>query len=468
MTHVSAFGRDRAGTLPVLREMGAIAAGRPSRHRRSTCGGARVSSARIRELVAAGRLASAARLLGRPYALVGDVVHGERRGRELGFPTANLHFADPVCLPPGRHLRGPCLLGWRGLLLAPSEHAEAVISLGTQPTFGGRVRLFEVHLLDRDVDLYGQRLRVELCRRLREQQRYDSADDLIVQMGRDVERARAVLARGVARGRQLLAVRWPPYGSSHGTAVRPRRDPAWRPPNQRSIGVTSPRRSAKSPSCSASQATMSAAAPGRRHADLAGQARANALPRRSPPRAPRRRRGRAPRRGRWRAAWTACRTCPRWRRCRWPRSRRHRGARGPAGRPPRSMSAGPGSTVATVLLAASARASSALGLLEVIDRQGTQLDAQECCARSLSWSAWRRRPRPWASPASRISRAQSEVEELRLAEDVDEVRLRRHAGKRLHDRVRLLGGASSPRARRGLRGTCAGPASAAAPRRPRR
>jgi riboflavin kinase/FMN adenylyltransferase len=85
-------------------------------------------------------------------------------------------------------------VSWGGdALLAPTEHADAVVSLGTQPTFGGRERLFEVHLLDRSVDLYGQRLRVELCRRLRGQQRYDNAEDLIVQMGRDVERARAVL-----------------------------------------------------------------------------------------------------------------------------------------------------------------------------------------------------------------------------------------------------------------------------------
>ena len=125
-------------------------------------------------------------------------MHGERRGRELGFPTANLHFADPVCLPPDGIYAAHA--SWGGeALLAPSEHAEAVVSLGTQPTFGGRVRLLEVHLLDRDVDLYGQRLRVELCRRLREQQRFDNADDLIVQMGRDVERARAVLARGQDR-----------------------------------------------------------------------------------------------------------------------------------------------------------------------------------------------------------------------------------------------------------------------------
>jgi len=192
MTHVSAFGRDRGGTLPVLREMGE---GRWETVEAPTLDmrGARVSSARIRELVTAGRLASAARLLGRPYALVGDVVHGEQRGRTLGFPTANLHFAAPVALPPDAiHA---ARVSWGGeSLLAPTEHADAVVSLGTQPTFGGRERLFEVHLLDRSEDLYGQRLRVELCRRLREQHRYDSAEDLIAQMGRDVARARTVLA----------------------------------------------------------------------------------------------------------------------------------------------------------------------------------------------------------------------------------------------------------------------------------
>jgi riboflavin kinase/FMN adenylyltransferase len=193
MTRVTAFGRDRGGTLPVVREMGE---GRWETVEAPTLDlrGARVSSARIRELVADGRLVSAARLLGRPYALVGDVVHGEQRGRDLGFPTANLHFADPVALPPDAIYAARA--SWGGeALLAPTEHADAVVSLGTQPTFGGRVRLFEVHLLDRDVDLYGQRLRVQLCRRLRAQHRYDNAEDLIVQMVRDVERARALLAK---------------------------------------------------------------------------------------------------------------------------------------------------------------------------------------------------------------------------------------------------------------------------------
>ena len=100
MTHVSAFGRDRAGTLPVLRQMGLERGWELVEAATLDSGGARVSSARTRELVATGQLATAATLLGRPFALVGTVVHGERRGRELGFPTANLHFAGSVCLPP--------------------------------------------------------------------------------------------------------------------------------------------------------------------------------------------------------------------------------------------------------------------------------------------------------------------------------------------------------------------------------
>ena len=193
MTRVSAFGRDRRGTLPVLREMGAAGGWELVEAPTLDLSGARVSSARTRELVTAGRLSDASRLLGRPFALVGDVVHGERRGRELGFPTANLHFADPVCLPPDGIYAARATWGGEAIL-SPDERADAVISLGLQPTFGGRVRLLEVHLLDRDEDLYGERMRVEFCRRLRGQKRYDSVDDLIVQMGDDVERARGVLA----------------------------------------------------------------------------------------------------------------------------------------------------------------------------------------------------------------------------------------------------------------------------------
>jgi riboflavin kinase/FMN adenylyltransferase len=199
MTRVSAFGRDRGGTVPVLRKMSESTEWELVEAPTLDSGGARVSSARTRELVAEGQLQTAAELLGRPFALVGSVVHGEERGRELGFPTANLDFGQPVALPPDGIYAARA--SWGGpAVLDPSERADAVVSLGTQPTFGGRVRLMEVHLLDRDVDVYGQRMRVQFCDFLRGQRRYDSVDELVVQMGRDVERARQVLARRSPEG----------------------------------------------------------------------------------------------------------------------------------------------------------------------------------------------------------------------------------------------------------------------------
>jgi riboflavin kinase/FMN adenylyltransferase len=192
MTRVSAFGRDRGGTVPVLRKMSETADWELVEAPTLDSGGARVSSARTRRLVAEGQLRTAAELLGRPFALVGSVVHGEQRGRELGFPTANLDFAQPVALPPDGIYAARA--SWGGpAVLDPLEMADAVVSLGTQPTFGGRVRLMEVHLLDRDGDLYGERMRVQFCTFIRGQRRYDSVEELIVQMGRDVERARQLL-----------------------------------------------------------------------------------------------------------------------------------------------------------------------------------------------------------------------------------------------------------------------------------
>lgn len=192
MTPVSAFGRDRGGTVPVLREMSAVADWELVEAPTLDSGGARVSSARTRELVAEGQLKTAAELLGRPFALVGSVVHGEERGRELGFPTANLDFSQPVALPPDGIYAARA--SWGGdTVLEPPEKADAVISLGTQPTFGGRVRLMEVHLLDRDEDVYGERMRVQFCTWIRGQRRYDSVAELIAQMGHDVRRSRVIL-----------------------------------------------------------------------------------------------------------------------------------------------------------------------------------------------------------------------------------------------------------------------------------
>lgn len=193
MSPESAFGRDRQGTLERIRALselrGFVLAESPSLELR----GERVSSTRIRRLIEAGRLADAAGLLGRRYAVVGEVVPGDRRGRQLGYPTANLAFAEPVVLPPDGVYA--TRVSWGGEdPLHPARTALGVASLGVRPTFAndGR-RLLEVHLFDFDEDLYGERLRVEFARRQRGERRFRSVETLVRQMDLDAARARGIL-----------------------------------------------------------------------------------------------------------------------------------------------------------------------------------------------------------------------------------------------------------------------------------
>jgi riboflavin kinase/FMN adenylyltransferase len=138
-----------------------------------------VSSSHIRALVLAGEVEQAARFLGRPFQLRGEVVSGDRRGRELGFPTANL-VPDEALVCPGH-----------GVYAARADNACAAVNVGVRPTFGtGRAVLVEAYLLDREVDLYGQTLEVDFVARLRGERRFDSVDALVEQMHRDVQRAR--------------------------------------------------------------------------------------------------------------------------------------------------------------------------------------------------------------------------------------------------------------------------------------
>jgi riboflavin kinase/FMN adenylyltransferase len=147
-----------------------------------------VSSSHIRALVNAGDVEAAARMLGRPFLVRGEVVQGDRRGRTLGFPTANL-VPDESLVIPGH-----------GVYVARATNASggtdaacAAVNVGVRPTFGtGRAVLIEAYLLDRDVDLYGQSLRVEFLKRLRGERRFDSIDGLVEQMHRDVEQVRQV------------------------------------------------------------------------------------------------------------------------------------------------------------------------------------------------------------------------------------------------------------------------------------
>jgi riboflavin kinase/FMN adenylyltransferase len=193
MTPESAFGRGREGTVALVSGLGASLGFAVEVVAPVLAGGAPISSSRIRALLVEGRLARAAVLLGRRPSVTGIVVAGDGRGRELGFPTANLAFEHPVALPPDG-IYAACV-GWGGGdPLRPGRTADAVVSLGVRPTFGGGERVFEVHLLDVAEALYGQHLRVEFVRRQRGQRRFRGAADLIAQMRRDVVRARALLA----------------------------------------------------------------------------------------------------------------------------------------------------------------------------------------------------------------------------------------------------------------------------------
>lgn len=193
MSAETAFGRDRAGTLAAVQalcpELGFELIHVPE----LIVGGGRISSSRLRELLATGSLGEVRRLLGRNYAVVGEVVRGDARGATLGFPTANLRFERPVALP--RDGVYAVRVSWGGPdPSAPTDRADGAASLGVRPTFGPGERLLEVYLLDFDGDLYGHRLRVEFVRRQRGEKRFSSVDGLVSQMERDAARARRLLA----------------------------------------------------------------------------------------------------------------------------------------------------------------------------------------------------------------------------------------------------------------------------------
>ena len=170
------FGRGREGDLDLLARLGFEVRGVPLVEN--------VSSSRVRELLHAGELGRAARLLGRPPEVEGIVVRGDGRGRELGFPTANLDVPEGLLVPPDG-----VYAGW-------TLDRRAAVSIGTNPHFEGVERRVEAHLLDFDEDLYGRRLVVEIWNPIREQRRFDSLEKLVAAIGDDVERAREALRPG--------------------------------------------------------------------------------------------------------------------------------------------------------------------------------------------------------------------------------------------------------------------------------
>jgi riboflavin kinase/FMN adenylyltransferase len=148
--------------------------------------GERVSSTAIRKALWEGDLDRAGRLLGRHYSMSGTVIRGDRLGRALGFPTANVHLRrrqSPLMGIFAARVRG---LGRRPL--------DAVASVGTRPTFGGTKPLLEVHIFDFDDDIYGAYIHVDFIARLRSEEKFGGARELIEQMHRDTARAKEILA----------------------------------------------------------------------------------------------------------------------------------------------------------------------------------------------------------------------------------------------------------------------------------
>jgi len=180
-----AFGQGRRGTVATLTELGeqhgfGVHSVAPVYE-----GAQPISSSRIRELLLAGEVRDAAHLLGRPYRLGGEVVTGAERGRQLGFPTANL-------IPPvGRVL--PAYGVYAGHAIEGGRAYPAVANVGSRPTFGEEQPLIEVHLLDYSGDLYGRELAFEFVERVRPIQRFASVDELRAQIQADIASARVRL-----------------------------------------------------------------------------------------------------------------------------------------------------------------------------------------------------------------------------------------------------------------------------------
>ena len=167
------FGRGRSGDLDLLGGLGFDARPVPLVEG--------VSSSRIRQLIAAGEVDRAAKLLGRPVEVEGTVVAGDARGGTLGFPTANLAVPSELLVPAF------------GIYAGEALARRAATSIGVNPHYGGEERRVEAFLLDYEGDLYGRRLVVELWARLRDERAFDSEEELVAQIAQDVEATRAAV-----------------------------------------------------------------------------------------------------------------------------------------------------------------------------------------------------------------------------------------------------------------------------------
>jgi riboflavin kinase/FMN adenylyltransferase len=181
------FGHRASGTVETLRQLGRSEGFAVHPAPLESAGDAVWSSTYVRQCLAEGDVGEVAAALGREHRVEGPVVEGDKRGRGMGYPTANLEL-DPSTAIPADGIYA----GW--LTRASGERLPAAISIGTNPTFGGTHRRVEAYVLDRDdLELYGERVAVDFVQRLRDTLTFDGVDDLLVQMAEDVDQARALL-----------------------------------------------------------------------------------------------------------------------------------------------------------------------------------------------------------------------------------------------------------------------------------
>ncbi len=185
------YGAGREGTVNELQQAGSLRGAGTHVVGPVAVDGVVVSSSKVREYLLEGRVRAARRLLGRYFDVDGTVVAGQGRGRSIGFPTANVGTPNELRPAPGVYaVRAAVRLSGRAWM-------PGAANIGVKPTFGGTEVTVEVHLLDFTGDLYGKELRVQFVERLRPEQRFGSAAELAAQIRRDVEAARAVIARVV-------------------------------------------------------------------------------------------------------------------------------------------------------------------------------------------------------------------------------------------------------------------------------
>jgi len=181
-----AFGKGREGSAEKLKELGDELGFAVTEAEAFEMDHAVVSSSRIRSAIEAADFALAEKLLGRPYSISGHVMHGDKRGRKIGFPTANLDVADLAHPPVG-------IYAVRARRETDGQMWNGAAYLGFRPTFHGRTMVLETHMLDTTVDLYNERLEIRFVQRVREDRAYKSAEALAEQITRDCDAARAIL-----------------------------------------------------------------------------------------------------------------------------------------------------------------------------------------------------------------------------------------------------------------------------------